>query len=380
MRSKRAKFYNVAEARLLAKRALPPVLFDYVDGGSDTETTMRENEDAFATIGFRPHAALDIEKPDLSTKVLGCDISMPIVLDPVGSLRLLHPDGDRAAARAAGMAGTAFAASNSSATVLEEMFDATSGPAWFQFYLRGGREGSEELVRRVVKAGYQALIVTIDHVEGRNHERLARHEGFYPPKIDLRTAVHFMPQMARSPFWTLRWLLDGLPIVDRAGMPTGRQPVTWDDLTWIREIWDGPLVVKGVTIPEDAKRARDFGATAVIISNHGGRECDGAPATLRALPAIRHAVGRDLEILLDGGIRRGGDAIKALALGADATLIGRAYAFSLAAAGEAGVTRVLEILRNDMLRTMGYLGCASIRDLGLEHIDVSRFEPVAQVG
>ena len=304
-------------------------------------------------------------------RVLGADVAFPALLAPVGYSRLMHPGGEIAACRAAGAAGTIYILSTISGHRLEDVRAASPGPVWFQLYLLGGREASEAVLVRARTAGFSALVVTIDTPIAGMRERDLRN-GMKPllgkavlPKLP------FLPQFVTHPRWVGRFLGDGgigplpnvvipgegpMPLLD-VGAALARAAVTWEDLRWIRAAWQGPIVIKGVLTAEDARRAVGEGAAAVVVSNHGGRQLDCAPATLRVLPEIVAAVGGETEVLVDGGVRRGSDIVKALCLGARAVLIGRAYAYGLAAAGEPGVSRALEILRADLERTLKLIGC-----------------------
>jgi L-lactate dehydrogenase (cytochrome) len=321
---------------------------------------------------------------DLRTRVLGFDISLPALLAPVGYSRLMHPDGEPWAARAAGAVGTAYILSTLSGHRLEDVKAASSGPVCFQLYLMGGREAAEAVIERVRVAGCSALVVTIDTAVAGMRERDFRNGMKELMSGSLLAKIPFLPQVLARPSWLVGFLLDGglskLPNVVVPGQgpmelidvsaALAAAAVTWNDLRWIRKLWPGPIVIKGVLTGEDAQRAIDEGAAAIVVSNHGGRQLDGVPASLRALPEIVNAVSGRVEVLMDGGIRRGADIIKAICLGARAVLCGRAYAYGLAAAGEAGVARALEILRTDMERTLRLLGCPSIAALDRSYVDV----------
>jgi L-lactate dehydrogenase (cytochrome) len=372
---------NVGDARARARRVLPRVVFDYVDGGADDEVTMAENVDAFRRLTFRPRAGADGGRPTLSTSVLGTPLSLPVLLAPCGLIRLLHPDSAGGVARAASSRGTAWVLSTVAGVGLEEAAGG-GGHRWFQLYASGGRPEAADLIERADGAGYEALVVTIDTPALGNRERDARNGVRSPLRIDARSAVALGPQVLARPRWALRMIRDGVSMLRRppassAGerpAPAGglkaagavamlASPFTWSDVAWMRERWPKPLVVKGVLRAEDAVAAADAGADAVIVSNHGGRQLDGAPATARVLPEVVDAAGERLEVLVDGGIRRGGDVVKALALGARAVLVGRPYLYGLAVAGQHGVEQVLDILGDEMARTMRLLGCSSVSEL-----------------
>jgi L-lactate dehydrogenase (cytochrome) len=377
---------NIEDIRQAAWRRLPKVVFDYLDGGAEAETTLRENTRAFSDIQFLPRQAVAFDQCDLRTRVLGQEISLPVVLAPVGYSRLMHPAGEAAAAGAAGSAGTGYILSTISGFAMEDVKAATSGPAWYQLYLLGGREAAECAIERARRCGYNALVITIDTPVAGMRERDPRNGmkellGTNPFK-----KLPYLPELLRHPGWVTSFLLDGgvpnlknvvlpgkgpMPLTDVASA-LSQAVVTWNDLTWIRKTWDGPIVVKGVLTADDALRALDHGATAIVVSNHGGRQLDSVDATIRALPQIVAAVNRQIEVLLDGGIRRGSDVVKALCLGAEAVLIGRAYAYGLAVAGRAGVMRAIEIIRNDIERTMRLLGCASVKDLNATFVRTPR--------
>ena len=361
----------INDFRPLAHRRLPKPVFDYLDGGADGEVTLRENCRAFDEVTFRPRHAVAVSNCDLGTQVLGYS-------------RLMHPDGEVGAARAAGAAGTAYILSTISGHSLEDVKAASSGPVCFQLYLMGGREASEAVIERARLAGCSALVITIDTPVAGLRERDYRNGMKELMSGSLLEKIPFLPQMVARPGWIVSFLRDGglskLPNVVIPGqgpmelidvsVALARAAVTWNDLKWIRTLWPGPIVIKGVLTGDDARRAVDEGAAAVVVSNHGGRQLDGVPASLKALPEVVAAVRGHVEILMDGGVRRGSDIVKAVCLGARAVLCGRAYAYGLAAAGEVGVARALEILRADVDRTLRLLGCPSVAALDRSYVDV----------
>jgi isopentenyl diphosphate isomerase/L-lactate dehydrogenase-like FMN-dependent dehydrogenase len=375
---------NISDLRQVAERRLPRAVFDYVDGGAQGEITLRENTRAFEDVTFRPRNAVAVTGCDLRTTVLGAELSMPVLLAPVGFSRMIFPQGEITAARAAGKADIGFTLTTISGCPLEKVAEATGSPRWYQLYLVGGRECAEAALERAKKAGFTVLAMTIDTGTFGMRERDVRNGAGVLLGTNRFAKIRFLPQLLRHPGWLAGFLRDGgmleLPnvIVPGCGpMPLAetqaslaRSVVTWDDLKWLRKAWPGPIVVKGVLIGDDARRALDEGAAGVIVSNHGGRQLDGVAASLRALPEIVRAVGGRAEVLMDGGIRRGSDIVKAICLGARAVLIGRAYAYGLGAAGEAGVARALEILRTDLVSTMALLGCESIAGLNRSYVDV----------
>jgi isopentenyl diphosphate isomerase/L-lactate dehydrogenase-like FMN-dependent dehydrogenase len=377
------KVVNVQDFRSLARRRLPKVVFDYLDGGAEDEITLRENRRAFEDVTFRPRHAVAFPQCDLRTRVLGCDIALPVMLAPVGYSSVMHPRGEVAAARAAGDAGTAYILSTISGTPLEDVRAATSGPVFYQLYLLGGRETAEFTFERIRKAGFSGLFVTIDTAVAGMRERDCRNGMKELIAGSIFEKIPFLPQILARPSWLMGFLKGGgvpalpnvvipgrgpMPLVD-VGTALAQSTITWADLRWIRDSWKGPLIVKGVLTGDDARRAIDEGASAIVVSNHGGRQLDTVPASLRALPEIVSAVNDQIEVLMDGGIRRGSDIAKAICLGARAVLCGRAYAYGLAAAGHAGVARALEILNEDLNRTLRLLGCPAVSALDRTYVN-----------
>ena len=377
------KAVNIADLRELARLRLPRVVFDYVDGGAEDEVTLRENVRAFASVAFRPRQCVSVPRCELATTVLDEELAIPAVLAPVGYSRLFHPDGECGAARAAGRAGTAYVLSTISGHRLEDVKASTTGPAWFQLYLVGGREAAECVIERARNAGFSRLVVTVDTPVAGLRERDYRNGMTQLLARNTWNSIPFLPELLAHPRWLVSFLRDGgvpelpnivipgkgaMPLMDVASA-LAQTAVTWSDFDWIRKLWKGPIIVKGILTGDDARKAVDQGASAVVVSNHGGRQLDYAAATLRALPEIVAAVGGQTEILMDGGIRRGSDIIKAICLGARAVLIGRAYAYGLAAAGERGVDRAIQIIRADLDRTLKLLGCTSIAQLEASYLD-----------
>lgn len=376
-----SRLFTVERARTLARRRVPRAVFDYLDGGAESESTMRANRTAMMSVGFRPSMGVTPgdPAPSLSTTVLGQTLSMPVILGPVGFTRMMDRHGDVAAARAAGQAGTGFTLSSMSGHTIEEVGAAAAGPAWFQLYFLGGRAGAAQLVDRAQRAGFEALVVTMDTQFPGHRERDLRN-GVKPPlQMNLRNMVKFAPQVALHPDWLMEFARDRfqLDIVNATTLGPPEHPMTveealvewtaapprWEDFSWIREQWRGPIIAKGIINGDDARRAVDCGVSAIVVSNHGGRQLDGMPATLPALVEVLDAVGDSVEVLVDGGVRRGSDVIRALALGARAVMIGRAWAYGLAAAGEPGVEAILDLLAVDMDRTLRLLGCQAVNDL-----------------
>ena len=379
---------SVSDARSLARRTLPRVVFDYIDGGAEDELTMAENVQAFREVSFRPRMAVTTRQPKLATRVVGTELSLPLLLAPCGLVGLLHPAGALGVARAARRAGVVSILSTVAGVPPEVLAD-HPGPRWFQLYA-ADRSVAEELMLRAAASGFDGLVVTIDTPELGKRERDVRNGMAGSLQLDARSILRLAPQVAARPGWALRMLRTSLETMRSAPAPGGvggaespgaapgtasvaspsevaaarlASPFTWEDIAWIRRHWSGPLLVKGVLSGDDALHAADAGADAVIVSNHGGRQLDGAPATLRVLPEVVTAAGDRIEVLVDGGVRRGGDIVKALALGARAVLIGRPYLYALAAAGEEGIDRLLEVFMADMARTMALMGCPSVSDL-----------------
>jgi isopentenyl diphosphate isomerase/L-lactate dehydrogenase-like FMN-dependent dehydrogenase len=381
---RQSRVVNVNDLRSIALRRLPRVVFDYLDGGAEGEATLQENCRAFAAVTFRPRQGIPVSNCDMRTRVLGLDISFPAILAPIGYSRLMHPGGEVAAARAAGAAGTGYILSTISGHRLEDVKAGSSGPVCYQLYLLGGRGAAEGAIERARAAGFSALVVTVDTSVSGMRER-----DFHNGMKELLSGgpldqIPFLSQLLARPGWLVSFLLDGgvpklpnivipgkgpMPLID-VNAALSQSAFTWQDMKWIRSLWPGPIVIKGVLTGDDARKAIDHGATAVVVSNHGGRQLDSVSATLPALPEVITAVDGRAEVLVDGGIRRGSDIVKALCLGARAVLIGRAYAYGLAAAGGPGVTRALEILRADVERTLKLLGCPSVAALDRSYVDV----------
>jgi L-lactate dehydrogenase (cytochrome) len=374
---------NIADLRVLARRRLPRVVFDYIDGGADAEVTLGENCRVFDRVTFRPRHAVATPRCDLGTTVLGTPVSLPFLLAPVGSSRMFWPRGEEVAAKEAGKAGTIYTLSTLSGCRMEDVKHATAGPAWYQLYLVGGLDAARAAIDRARAAGFSALAVTIDTPVSGLRERDFRN-GTKELLGRGMPMLRYLPQLFVRPRWLIDFLADGglmsFPNVVVPGQ--GPHPyaditvaleqttVTWKDFEWIRKQWGGPVLAKGVLTAEDAKLAVEAGAAGVIVSNHGARQLDCVAPTLRALPEVVDAVAGRAEVLFDGGIRRGSDVAKALCLGAKAVLIGRAYAYGLGAAGGPGVARAIEILRTDLVRTMKLLGCPSVSDLNRSYVDM----------
>ncbi|MEJ3655216.1 pre-mycofactocin synthase MftD [Actinomycetes bacterium KLBMP 9759] len=382
MASTRTWFETVAEAQRRAKRRLPRSVYMALVAGSEQGITLDDNVAAFGELGFRPHIADLPRSRDQSTTVLGQDVAMPVLISPTG-VQAVTPDGEVAVARAAAAAGIAMGLSSFASKPVEQVV-AANPKTLFQMYWVGTRERILQRAERAREAGATGLIITLDWTFA------TRRDWGSPPipeKLDLRAMLRFAPEGALRPRYVLDWLRGGgLPDLTTPNLAGPGEPAptffgaygewmqtplpTWDDVAWLRKEWGGPFMVKGIMHPDDARRAVDAGATAISVSNHGGNNLDGTPASIRALPAVVDAVGDDVEVLLDGGIRRGGDVVKALALGAKAVMIGRAYLWGMAANGEAGVTNVLQILRSGIDEALLGLGRSSVHDLVPEDVIV----------
>ena len=366
---------NIADLREAARRRLPRSVFDYLDGTADDGVTGRDNLAAFSDVVFQPRQALTVT-PDLSARLLGLDLAVPFLPGPVGYCRLLHPRGDYAAAGAAQRMGTGYVLATGAGMAMEEVASVNRN-LFYQVYKIGGRACAERAIARAQALGLKGLFLTIDTPVSGNRERDPKNGMNVLMGAKWLPKIPYVPEIMTHPCWLARFLLDGgapampnvvgadgkaLPALDVKDALAGAN-ILWEDLDWIRKLWSGPIVVKGVMTAADAQRAVDAGADGIVVSNHGGRQLDCVAASLRVLPGIAEAVKGKTTIFLDSGIRRGGDIAKALCLGANAVLLGRAYAYGLAAAGDAGVERALEILRADLMRTMKLLGVATIADL-----------------
>ena len=375
MASTRDWFETVAEAQQRARKRLPRSVYMALVAGTEKGLTSGDNEAAFDELGFRPHVADLPAKRELATTVMGQDVSFPVLISPTG-VQAVHPDGEVAVARAAAAEDTAMGLSSFASKPVEEVA-AANAKLFFQMYWVGDRERILARAERARAAGAKGLIVTLDW------SFATRRDWGSPPipeKIDVRSALKFAPEVLRRPRWLAEYLRRGeIPDLSVPNLAlTGEQPPTffgaygewmgtalprWEDVAWLREQWGGPFMVKGITRPDDARRAVDAGASAISVSTHGGNNLDSTPGSIRSLPAVADAVGDQIEVLLDGGIRRGSDVVKAIALGAKAVMIGRAYLWGMGAGGERGVQNVLSILRSGMDEALLGLGRSSVHDL-----------------
>ena len=366
---------TVEDLRRIAKRRLPRGVFDYVDGGAEDERALGRNVAAFADIELRPNVLRDVSDVDLTTTLFGGTIAMPLVLAPTGFTRITHSDGELAVARAAQRAGLPYSLSTMSTRSIEEVAAVSAGPKWFQVYAWKDRGLVEELVRRAAAAGFHALWLTVDTAVLGRRERDVRRGYTIPPKVGLDTVVDGV----LHPAWTVDFLThapivfanvvgreeDGTDPITLAEhvMRQFDQALSWSDVDWLRSIWDGPIVLKGIQTVEDALRAADAGVDGIGLSNHGGRQLDDAPAPIELVEPVAQAVQGRAAVICDGGVRRGSDIVKAIALGADACSIGRPYLYGMGAAGERGVDHVLELFRDGMARTMALSGRRSVAEI-----------------
>ena len=372
-----ARCHSIHDLRGTAKGRLPRAVFDFADGGAEDETTLRRNTAGFDRFELVPKVLVDVADVRINTSILGQQIDLPVILAPTGMNRLFHPDGERAVARAGHRAGTVYTLSSmSSMSIAELAAAAPAGLNWFQVYVWRDRGLVKELFSRCRESGYDALCLTVDVPVLGQRERDLRNGMTMPPRLTAGAIL----DAAAHPNWWWRFLMNPRPTFSNvigqgeAGkadasvlgtyVNTQFDPsVDWDDLAWMIEEWGGPFAIKGISRPADARRAADVGVGAVFVSNHGGRQLDAAISAIDALPAIIEEVGDDVEVVLDGGVRRGTDVVKALALGARACAIGRAYLYGLASGGEPGVERALELMEREIRRAMALVGCPDIVDL-----------------
>lgn len=369
------KITCIEDLRVLYQQRVPRMFYDYAESGSWTESTFRANVSAFDKIKLRQKVLVNIAQRSLASHMAGQAVSMPVALAPTGLTGMQHADGEILAARAAEQFGVPFCLSTMSICSIEDVAAAVSQPFWFQLYVMRDRDYISRLIQRAKAAGCSALVLTLDlQIMGQRHKDI-RNGLSTPPKLTVKNIAN----MATKPRWALGMLgtrrhsfgnivghVKGISDMGSLGAWTAQQfdpSLTWDDIQWIKDQWGGKLILKGVMDPEDARRAVESGADALIVSNHGGRQLDGAPSTMEALPYILAEVGEDIEVWLDGGIRSGQDVLKAIALGAHGTMIGRAFLYGLGAMGEAGVTLCLQIIRNELDLTMAFCGLTDIKDV-----------------
>lgn len=380
------RFGSVDEARRVARRRLPGAVYHYIEGGKEEELTCVANEAAFRRVLFDAPSCPQANAPRLSTNLLGREVAMPLVIAPTGFVRIVHPDGELGAARAAANAGIPMAISTWCGEPAGDVV-AANPDTWFQLYMMNGRQGAGYCIDLAREAGCRVLVVTADLAGTGPADRIARP---LPETMSIGAALRFAPDAWNRPRWLWSLLRGGLAMpapnaprradgsmsrVQDAGALLTATPVGWDDLAWIRARWQGPMVLKGVMRAADARRAADLGIDGLIVSNHGGKVLDGVPATLSVLPEIAEAVADRAELLVDGGVRRGADIVRARALGAKGVLIGRPYLWGLAADGEAGVSRILSLFRRSLAGTLANLDRASI-----DSVDRSVLRPLPDPG
>jgi len=375
------KALNIDDLRTVARHRLPRMVFDALDGGADDERSLRANRLAYDSITFRPRALVDVSERDQSTTVFGETISMPVMLSPTGSGRLACPGAELLLARESGKAGTIYAHGSVASYSAEDVAAASDGSLWYQLYLPPDRLKARKLIERVQAAGYRALVLTIDTPVRGNRERDARNQFSLPYTI----SPHLIAQGMSRPAWSAQFLRANarLPRWGKsAGTPrksskpaqlslrevessliAARWPATWEDVEFVREVWQGPLLLKGIMRPDECDRIVSMGVDGIVVSNHGGRQLDGVPATIAVLPEIVDAVDKRAEVFVDGGIRRGTDVVKALALGARACFVGRPYIYALAAGRGPGLVKMFEMFRTEIDRAMALLGCQTIADI-----------------
>jgi L-lactate dehydrogenase (cytochrome) len=375
------KVFNIEDLRKIARQKLPKPLFNYIDGGADDETNVLGNAKAFDRVRLVPEYLVDVARIDTTTRVLGREISMPLLLAPTGMTRLFHHDGESAVSRAAAAAGTYYCLSTVGSTSIEDVAAACAGPKCFQIYVMKDRSLTREFIQRCKDAKYDALTLTVDIPVAGNRERELRYGFSMPPRLNLAGIIGF----AARPGWVYRALTHPKAILANVAhkIPAGSSQstslieyiasqfdpsVTWDDLEWMIAEWGGPFAIKGILSPADARRAVDRGVTAIMVSNHGGRQLDGTLSAFDALGPILDEVGGACEVICDGGIRRGTQVLKALARGATACSMGRPYLYGLAAGGQTGVSKAVELLRAEIVRGMGLIGCRNIGEIGRKHI------------
>ena len=376
--------YSISDLRLAARRKLPRAVFDYIDGGAEDEITLTNNCSAFDRYQLNARALVDVSNIDLSTTILGEKIDLPVILSPTAMTKLFHHQGETAAALAAKKSGTIYSLSSMSTTSIEDIAKVSDAAKWFQIYVWRDRTLLKEFIQRSKDSDYKALCLTVDLPTHGNREKDMKNGLSIPPRPTPKVLIDTL----RHPLWLYHYLTsdamrlaninedtkgDHAKFVLKDYIDSQLDPsVNWDDAQWMIEQWDGPFILKGIMSVEDAKRAASIGANAIVISNHGGRQLDHAPGTLDLLPEIVEAVGDKLEVLIDGGIRRGTDVLKALALGAKACMIGRPYLYGLGAGGTEGVSRVLELFREELQRNMKLTGCRSIDEITSELIREKR--------
>lgn len=386
MKNIATKILSVDDARYFAKKRVPAGIFQMFEAGSGSNVTAEDNVKAFEAVRFRPRNAVFHPKHDISTTILGHRISMPAIVSSVGFLAVGHTDGEAGVAKAAGEAGTIQFVSGVTGTPIEKIMEQATGPVYYQLYYIGGRDASAPIIERVKRAGVSGLILTVDTPTiARPRDLPYPERRGVPYSINVKEAIKFLPQIWNKPAWTWDFIRAGFPEPKVAmglrsdGTPMGlfegiaeiyKETPKWEDIPWIRQHWDGPLVIKGILTVDDARRAVKEGADAIVISNHGGNVLDGSVSTLPVLTEIVEAVGDEIEVLIDSGVRRGTDVLKAVALGAKGVLLGRAYLYPLLAAGEPGVRHILQLFQQQIEEGLAFLGAQSIHELDPSFVEL----------
>jgi len=371
---------SIADMKELARKKLPSVMFDYIDGGAEDEITVNWNRNAYQKYEFVPHVLRDVSHIDLTTEVQSITLKLPIIAAPTGMSRMFHYTGEKAVAKAVHKAGGAYTLSAVGTTSIEEIAAISTGSKFFQIYVWHDKQMVQDFIIRSRQQSYDGLMLAVDLATLGKREKDIRNGHGRPNVLKMKTGIsalskpswlyHYLTQ----PKWKMANMTEHLPhgayaakVIEEVNEQFS-STINWKDAAEMRKQWKGSFMLKGIQCVEDAVKAAEIGATGIIISNHGGRQLDGAPATLDLLPEVVKAVGNEMEVLIDGGIMRGSDVIKAIALGAKSVLVGRAYLYGLAAGGEAGVSRVFEILKDEMTRVMQLIGCTSIKDLNSSYI------------
>lgn len=376
------KCHNQSDLRKAAKKRLPSPIFNYIDGGADDEWTLQRNTAAFDDYELLPRYLRDVERIDLKTHVLGTSLDLPVFLSPTGMSRLFHHDREIAVAKAAQKYGTLYSLSTLGTASIEEIAQVNSGPKMFQIYILKDRELTRDFLQRSKDNDFKVMCLTVDTPLAGNRERDLVSGFTMPPRFSLNSLWSF----ATHPYWAMHLALNSdfelknvVHRTDKLGEKGALsliayvneqldRTITWEDAAWLAKQWGGPFVIKGIQSAEDAKKAVEAGASAIMISNHGGRQLESAPAPVDCIVPIREAVGDSLELIVDGGVKRGTHIIKALALGANACSIGRGYLYGLGAGGQEGVERALELYRSELLRDMALLGCTKVSDINSNYI------------
>ena len=381
--------HSIADLRRAAKRRLPRAVFGYLDGAAEDEVTLYRNQADFGLYELLPHLLVDVGNIDLSTRALGADLDVPFVLAPTGMSRLFHSTGERSVARAAHKARTLYSLSSVATTSIEDIARVSPGPKLLQLYVWRDRSILKDFIQRARESGYTALCLTVDLPQAGQRERDLKNGFTVPPQIRLSNIVDTMlrpdwlldfltsPRMRLENVMTHAEAAQNLFSVIEYTSAQFDPTLTWDDMAWMVEEWGGPFAIKGILTAADARRAVETGVSALILSNHGGRQLDHAPSPISVLPEVVDALADQVEIILDGGIRRGTDVIKALCLGADAVMVGRVYLYGLGAGGEAGVDRALELLSAEIRRNMALLGCPSVQQLGGKYVRERKQAPLS---